>query len=168
MAAACPLDTWEHERLVKYIQRHNFTRITLQFPDDLLQHAPSVAQELQQLLLNKGSAAKVGHTDSEASFTSLPFTAHCNTATLGIDRDVCPVVSVCCIPASTDQCFLSSTSSSLSSGCCVTSQSPFTVTRMCCCCVSWQVYVLADTSYNPLSIDEVAAAHVKADCVVSP
>jgi hypothetical protein len=29
-----------------------------------------------------------------------------------------------------------------------------------------QVYVLADTSYNPLSIDEVAAAHVKADCVV--
>lgn len=34
-------------------------------------------------------------------------------------------------------------------------------------CVCWQVYVLADTSYNPLSIDEVAAAHVKADCVVS-
>jgi diphthamide biosynthesis protein 2 len=33
--------------------------------------------------------------------------------------------------------------------------------------VHMQVYVLADTSYNPLSIDEVAAAHVKADCVVS-
>jgi hypothetical protein len=30
-----------------------------------------------------------------------------------------------------------------------------------------QVYVLADTSYNPLSVDEVAAAHVNADCVVS-
>jgi hypothetical protein len=26
--------------------------------------------------------------------------------------------------------------------------------------------VLADTTYNPLSIDEVAAAHVNADCVV--
>lgn len=30
-----------------------------------------------------------------------------------------------------------------------------------------QVFVLADTSYNPLSVDEVAAAHVNADCVVS-
>jgi diphthamide biosynthesis protein 2 len=29
-----------------------------------------------------------------------------------------------------------------------------------------QVYVLADTTYNPLSIDEVAAQHVNADCVV--
>ncbi|WIA28647.1 hypothetical protein OEZ86_011183 [Tetradesmus obliquus] len=29
-----------------------------------------------------------------------------------------------------------------------------------------KVYVLADTSYNPLSVDEVAAAHVHADCVV--
>jgi diphthamide biosynthesis enzyme Dph1/Dph2-like protein len=61
MAAADPVDTWEYERVVDYVQRHQYTRITLQFPDDLLQHAPSVAQELQQLLLNAGSTAKVGH-----------------------------------------------------------------------------------------------------------
>ena len=29
-----------------------------------------------------------------------------------------------------------------------------------------KVYVLADTTYNPLSVDEVAAQHVGADCVV--
>lgn len=29
-----------------------------------------------------------------------------------------------------------------------------------------QAYILADTTYNPLSVDEVAAAHVNADCVV--
>lgn len=31
---------------------------------------------------------------------------------------------------------------------------------------SLQLYVLADTSYNSLSVDEVAAAHVGAQCVV--
>lgn len=46
--------------MLQYIQRHGFTRITLQFPDDLLPHAASVAQELQQLLLASGSGAKVG------------------------------------------------------------------------------------------------------------
>lgn len=63
MAAASPVDTWEHERVVEYVNRHKYTKITLQFPDDLLQYAPSVAQELQQLLLNTGSTAKVGRTD---------------------------------------------------------------------------------------------------------
>lgn len=29
-----------------------------------------------------------------------------------------------------------------------------------------QVFVLADTAYNPLGVDEVAAAHLAADCVV--
>lgn len=29
-----------------------------------------------------------------------------------------------------------------------------------------QVYVLADTSYNSEGVDEVAAQHVNADCVV--
>lgn len=29
-----------------------------------------------------------------------------------------------------------------------------------------QVFVLADSAYDSLSIDEVAASHVKADCVV--
>ena len=31
-----------------------------------------------------------------------------------------------------------------------------------------QVYILADTTYNSLSVDEVAAAHVNAQCVVRP
>lgn len=30
-----------------------------------------------------------------------------------------------------------------------------------------QVYVLADTTYNPLGVDEVAAEHMAAQCVVS-
>ena len=30
-----------------------------------------------------------------------------------------------------------------------------------------QAYILADTTYNSLSVDEVAAAHVDAQCVVS-
>lgn len=29
-----------------------------------------------------------------------------------------------------------------------------------------QVYVLADTAYNPLAVDEVAAQHIHASCVV--
>lgn len=29
-----------------------------------------------------------------------------------------------------------------------------------------QAYILADTTYNSLSVDEVAAAHVNAQCVV--
>jgi hypothetical protein len=29
-----------------------------------------------------------------------------------------------------------------------------------------QAYILADTTYNPLSVDEVSAAHVDAQCVV--
>jgi hypothetical protein len=31
-----------------------------------------------------------------------------------------------------------------------------------------KVHVLADTTYNPLSVDEVAALHVNGDCVVRP
>jgi diphthamide synthase subunit DPH2 len=50
---------WEHERVVQYIQEHGYSRTTLQFPDDLLQHAPAVAQDLEQLLVQKGSGAKV-------------------------------------------------------------------------------------------------------------
>jgi diphthamide biosynthesis protein 2 len=30
-----------------------------------------------------------------------------------------------------------------------------------------KVYVMADTTYNPLTVDEVAAQHINADCVVS-
>ncbi len=30
-----------------------------------------------------------------------------------------------------------------------------------------QIYILADTTYNSLSVDEVAAAHIGADCIVS-
>ena len=30
-----------------------------------------------------------------------------------------------------------------------------------------QVSILADTTYNPLNVDEVAAQHAQADCVVS-
>ncbi|KAI8474870.1 MAG: hypothetical protein J3K34DRAFT_517740 [Monoraphidium minutum] len=33
-------------------------------------------------------------------------------------------------------------------------------------CSDAKVYVLADTTYNPLSVDEVAAQHVNADCVI--
>lgn len=29
-----------------------------------------------------------------------------------------------------------------------------------------QAYILADTTYNSLSVDEVAAAHIQGDCVV--
>lgn len=58
--AAAAADAWEQQRVLQYIQRHGFTRITLQFPDDLLPHAAGVAQELQQLLGASGSGAKVG------------------------------------------------------------------------------------------------------------
>lgn len=30
-----------------------------------------------------------------------------------------------------------------------------------------QIYILADTTYNSLSVDEVAAAHIGAECIVS-
>lgn len=31
-----------------------------------------------------------------------------------------------------------------------------------------QAFVMADTTYNSLGVDEVAAQHVNAQCVVSP
>jgi len=52
-------DPWEHGRVVGHVQNHGYSRITLQFPDELLQHASTVAQELQQQLLQRGSTAKV-------------------------------------------------------------------------------------------------------------
>jgi diphthamide biosynthesis enzyme Dph1/Dph2-like protein len=59
MAARSSAVIWEHERVVHFIQGYEYSRITLQFPDDLLQHAPAVAQDLQQLLVQNGSGAKV-------------------------------------------------------------------------------------------------------------
>lgn len=53
------VDVWEHSRVVSYVQRHGFSRVTLQFPDDLLAHAPTVAQKLQTRLQRAGSPAKV-------------------------------------------------------------------------------------------------------------
>jgi diphthamide biosynthesis protein 2 len=79
--------TWETPRVVQYVLAHGFSRVTLQFPDELLGCAAGVAAAVQHALQQQGSSAKV--------------------------------------------------------------------------------YVLADTSYNPLSVDEVAAAHVAADCIVS-
>ncbi|KAK9814668.1 hypothetical protein WJX72_009496 [[Myrmecia] bisecta] len=79
-------EQWDLDGTLEYILSRGYQRITLQFPDELLEHATVVAAELQ-------------------------------TA----------------------------------------------------CAQRWQlvqVYVLADTSYNSLSVDEVAAQHAAADCVV--
>lgn len=62
MAAASPVTPdalWEHQRVAQYIFTHGFSRVTLQFPDELLSHAPTIARQLQLLLQQQGSAAKV-------------------------------------------------------------------------------------------------------------
>lgn len=53
------VDVWEHKRVLDFIRNNGFTRITLQFPDELLQHAHSVAADLQKLLLLAGFKAQV-------------------------------------------------------------------------------------------------------------
>lgn len=70
MAALSTAVIWEHERVAQFIQGHEYSRITLQFPDDLLQHAPAVAQELQQLLVQNGSGAKVRATAALCPYLS--------------------------------------------------------------------------------------------------
>lgn len=67
-------DPWQHQRVLQYIKTNGFGTITLQFPDELLQHATTVAQELQQLLRKEGSAAKVEDPAAYAHCEPVPVT----------------------------------------------------------------------------------------------
>ena len=77
---------WDIDGCVRYIAARGYSRVTLQFPDELQAHAAAVAGELQRACAAAGT----------------------------------PV----------------------------------------------QAYVLADTTYQPTGVDEVAALHVDAHCVV--
>jgi diphthamide biosynthesis enzyme Dph1/Dph2-like protein len=52
-------EVWELKATCAYIIRNGYTRITMQFPDDMLHDAPLVADALQSELTAAGSEAKV-------------------------------------------------------------------------------------------------------------
>ncbi len=52
-------EAWEVRRTCDYITLKGYKRVTLQFPDDLLNDAPLVADALQQDLVQRGSGAQV-------------------------------------------------------------------------------------------------------------
>lgn len=52
-------EAWEIQSTCEHIIANGYTRVTLQFPDDMLQDAPLVADALQQDLVQRLSAAKV-------------------------------------------------------------------------------------------------------------
>ena len=54
-------DRWGIGEVVSYALERGFKRLTLQFPDDMLEEAPAVAQALQREL-SACSEAKVGAT----------------------------------------------------------------------------------------------------------
>ena len=50
MAAAENRDDWCLDETVSYVLERGYTRVTLQFPDEMLPDAPAVAAALQQEL----------------------------------------------------------------------------------------------------------------------
>jgi ABC-type arginine transport system ATPase subunit len=50
---------WELKASAAYVQRNGYTRVTMQFPDDMLHDSPVVADALQTELTAAGSDAKV-------------------------------------------------------------------------------------------------------------
>lgn len=52
-------DVWDISRTHDYVVDNGYSRVTLQFPDDMLEDAPLVAGTLQQHLAQGGSAAQV-------------------------------------------------------------------------------------------------------------
>jgi diphthamide biosynthesis protein 2 len=135
-------DLWELKATCAYITRNNYTRVTLQFPDDMLHDSPLVADALQTELTAAGSEAKVRPLRRSNQLRQFRMKDTLRLATL----IVCDCAEVLLL---------------LSLG------PPSSLLLLLLLLLLPQVYVLADTSYNPLSVDEVAAAHVNADCVVS-
>lgn len=85
-------DVWEHQRVLQYITANDFKRVTLQFPDDLLCHAHSIARELQQLLQQHGLPTKVTCGSSWYISTSTSCIIHL-CATMGCPH---PLGHYCC------------------------------------------------------------------------
>ena len=56
---------WDIDGTVAYLQNKGFTRVTLQFPDELLEQSTNVCALIQQQCPVKGIAAQVtcAHTD---------------------------------------------------------------------------------------------------------
>lgn len=50
---------WDIDRTVAYLQNNGFTRVTLQFPDDLLEQSTIVCAAIQQQCAVKGILAQV-------------------------------------------------------------------------------------------------------------
>ncbi|EPS42969.1 hypothetical protein H072_3096 [Dactylellina haptotyla CBS 200.50] len=96
---------YETDRTIDWILSNNYSRITLQFPDELLRDSTSVEKVLQDGL-NKTPKK----SDLEAGFESLNVSSATNS-----ER---------------------------------------------------KIYILADTSYGSCCVDEIAAEHADADCIV--
>lgn len=139
-------DAWAIDEVVAYVTERGWRRVTLQFPDDMLDQAPAAARSLQEALAAV-SDAKVGCVVVCRWRDKVP----CS----GVGRAV-PATAAQraqpphrCMPPATARCPL-----------------PIAAPPCTPCPHPPQVYVMADTTYNPLSVDEVAAQHVNADCVV--
>jgi diphthamide biosynthesis enzyme Dph1/Dph2-like protein len=52
-------ELWELKATAAYVKRNGYTRVTMQFPDDMLHDSPVVADALQTELTAAGSDAKV-------------------------------------------------------------------------------------------------------------
>lgn len=169
--AAYPVPEEGIAEAVAYVAERGYGRVTLQFPDDMLHFAPAVAERLQSELSACSSNAKVrwsaarstvddarihisggGRSKERAGFESLSLPERALwTAPLRPLRPLHRRYTAAAAHPAYAQSLAPYPPHTPHS-------TPIHSTQ--------QVYVLADTTYNPLSVDEVAAQHVNADCVV--
>lgn len=139
-----------------------YKRITLQFPDELVGDSAAVAYELQsrldkaRALLEKedpeagnGQTALQNENDKTAETKE---TSECR-------GDVDPAAKTPKQQCSSSPCSTGNNSCACSASCSSSCSNSDAKT-------SSQVWILADTSYSPCCVDEVAAQHVLADVVV--
>lgn len=70
-----PAERWDLQAAAAYVLRRRHANVTLQFPDDQLEHAPAVAAQLQAQLAAAGSDARVSAAAAAAASSPPPAAA---------------------------------------------------------------------------------------------
>lgn len=166
---------FEIDDTVHYVRSRGYSRVALQFPDSLLHLSSKVAGVLQSKLgqhtqASATAAALIACTQHSSTLTSLLETrqdaahdqhaAQCKAAVLAPTYLACVAHAV-----AHPRLLYRHMAHALAFDTCTSTLHMYT----CLHKPSYvQVCILADTTYNPLAVDEVAAAHMSAHCVVRP
>ena len=145
---------YEITRTIEEIVRGGYMRIALQFPDELLADSGRVYGLISRGLNSSRARAEPGHVGGDGAHGREKTAANCYQSSTTTPSSPCCQSSAATTPSS--PCCQSSAA---------TSPSP-AATATATAAAERKVFILADTSYAPCCVDEIAAEHVCADVLV--